>query len=519
MLGLLFLVACSTKEGTDGEATDEALTAPSKANAIRFLEQSTFGPRPGEPEAVVASGIPKALADQLAVTERSKFIYADTDPPLEAQFFVNAMEGKDQLRQRVAFALSQITVVSQVRFGGLKTGAKIPMGVYLNILSDDALGNYKDHLVKITKNPAMGRYLDMVNNHAFLKDGKTHVAPNENYARELLQLFSVGLYKLNEDGTELLVGGKAQPTYTEEQIEGFAHTLTGWTYGGAACPGAGRGNPANYQVEMIPCANDHNTASQKLLNDEPTTAGAGPVVHLNEAINNIYKHPNVPVFVSKQLIQHLVTSNPSKEYVARVVKVFKSDGQGNRGNLSAVVRAILVDKEARGAKPAPDASATFGHLRNPALFITGVMRRLNGHATAGGQLASWSSQMKQRVTYPPTVFSFYPPDEPLPESGDLLGPEFGIADATSSYVRAGFLNRLMFGATPIAGTTIDWNVVPADPDQAVEWADSTFLHGTMTPDMRSIITAAVKDNRVPVAKKKQMAVYLVAQSAEFQVER
>ncbi|NPC85312.1 DUF1800 family protein, partial [Pyxidicoccus fallax] len=367
----------------------ESLERPSEENAIRFLEQATFGPRLANGaatppidsvERVVSVGITQSLTDQFNAP-RSMFDGRTESRDLGAQFFVNAVRGQDQLRQRMAFALSQIFVVSQWDIPDIKSTpeseSKLAMAEYLNLLSSNAFGDFRQLLEALTKSPAMGTYLDMANNKAFRPNGKP-VAPNENYARELLQLFTLGLHKLNEDGTQQLdAEGAPIPAYTEAHVQAFARALSGWTYHGPTCPTVGRSNPASYARPLMACDVNHDSSAQVLLRGVSTTAGGTAAQHLEQALDNVFADPNLPPFICKQLIQHLVTSNPSPAYVRRVVNVFKNNGSGVRGDLRAVVSAILTDNEARGPRPPLAQYATYGHLRPPALFITNVVRWLN----------------------------------------------------------------------------------------------------------------------------------------------
>ena len=517
----------------------ETLAVPAEQNAIRFLEQATFGPRLAHGasplpidsvEQVVAVGVPASITAQFNAP-RSTFDPAAV-PDLGSQFFYNAIHGEDQLRQRVAFALSQIFVVSQNGIpnpaGTPENEQRLAMAGYLNLLSQRAFGNFREVLEAITKDPAMGTYLDMANNKAFRANG-TRVEPNENYAREMLQLFTLGLHQLNEDGTEKLdANGAPIPSYTEAQVQAFAAALSGWTYASATgCPGRGGSNPANYPEPMIGCDVNHDSSTQLLLRGQLTTAGAGAAQHLEEALDNVFADPNLPPFICKQLIQHLVTSNPSQAYVQRVVNAFKSNGSGVRGDLRFVVRKILEDVEARGPVAPSAQQANYGHLRSPALFVTTAIRWLNGSLDKtggkdpGAKLSTWSRNMGQYVPRPPSVFSYYPPNAPAPGTLGLLGPEFAILDTATITARANFIHELLFAAAPAnAGVVIDLNVVPAPPTDLVTWLDRYLLHDTMSPDLQLILQNSLADSRAGDAlRKKKLALYLTTLSPEFQIQR
>ncbi|MFY1825614.1 DUF1800 domain-containing protein [Myxococcus fulvus] len=525
---------------TPGQQTQRAepLDTPSEPNALRFLEQATFGPRlahgvtppPGDTvEHVMAVGIRQAITEQFAAP-RSTYDGLAT-PDLGSQFFHHAIHGQDQLRQRVAFALSQIMVVSQNGIPNLMSTPepepRVAMASYLNLLNQRAFGDFRQLMEDVTLHPAMGTYLDLANNKAFKPNGQA-IAPNENYARELLQLFTLGLHKLQENGEPVVVSQNTVPVYTEAQVEAFAHTLSGWTYAAPACPAIGRSNPATYAAPMMGCAVNHDSTSRELLRGFWTTPGAGPRKHLEEALDNIFHDPNLPPFVCKQLIQHLVTSNPSKEYVQDVVNVFKDNGSGQRGDLRAVIRRILQHDEARGATPPPSQLETFGHLRPPALHVTTLVRGLNGTLDTfggtqdpGGLLNQWSQSMGQHVPRPPSVFSYYPPNAPAPGGGGLLGPEFAILDTATITARANVTHDLLFRpATATKGVLVDLAILPAAPADLVQWLHRYWLHGTMSAPLRQVLFDAVSQlDAQDTVRRKQLAVYLTSLSPEFQIQR
>jgi uncharacterized protein (DUF1800 family) len=517
----------------------EPLDAPSEKNAIRFLEQATFGPRLAHGasplpidsvERVVSVGITQSITDQFNAPI-SVLDGTTASKDLGSQFFVNAVTGQDQLRQRVAFALSQFLVVSQLGIpevsATVESEPKVAMAGYLNLLSSRSFGNFRQLLEAVTKDPAMGTYLDLANNKAFKTTGQP-IEPNENYAREMLQLFTLGLHKLNEDGTPVInnTTGEMTPAYTEAQVQAFAHALSGWTYGGAACPTVGRSNPASYAQPMIGCDANHDSTSQVLLRGVSTTAGAGAAQHLKEALDNVFADPNLPPFVSKQLIQHLVTSNPSPAYVQRVVNVFKNNGGGVRGDLRAVVRAILEDVEARGPQPPLAQYASYGHLRPPALYIPSVLRWLDVQLDTvgkdpGAKLNAWSRSLGQYVPRPPSVFSYYPPNAPAPNANGLMGPEFAILDTATVTARANFVHELLYATSAAtAGILIDLNVLPADPNDLVLWLSRYLLHDTMSSELQVAVYNAITDPRAgDMTRRKKLAVYLTTLSPEFQIQR
>ncbi|NPC71083.1 DUF1800 family protein [Corallococcus exiguus] len=521
------------------EQAAESLETPGEANSIRFLEQSSFGPKlargvapapVGTVERVMSVGITQSLTDQFALQPATPYD-GESAQDLGSQFFQRAVTGEDQLRQRVAFALSQILVVSQ---NGIPESTRTPyadskvaLAGYMNLLSQHAFGDFRVLLEAVTKDPAMGRYLDMANNRAFDKQGNP-IDPNENYAREMLQLFTLGTDKLNLDGTPALdANGNRQRAYSEEQVKAFAHALSGWTWNATACPAKGAANNTpDYKNPLMPCNDNHDTSSQTLLRGVTTTANGNITAHLNQALNNVFNDANVPPFISKQLIQHLVTSNPTPAYVKRVANVFKNDGTGARGNLQAVVRAILEDTEARGAQPPVALRPGFGHLRSPALFVTNVVRWLDptldtATKDPGLKLSNWSKSMNQWVSRPPSVFSFYPPNAPLPGADGLVGPEFAILDTATITARANFLHEFLYANTAAnSGITVDYDLLPSTNPELVAYLGRYWLHGTMAPELEQKLLTAMGDSRAnSLIRKKKLALYLTFLSPSFQIQR
>jgi len=517
-------------------------------DAARLLDQATFGVTAGDVTHTQSIGISAYLDEQLAtpLTQYTGYSYTPhtapsncvTDPatptdasslcardqytPFRVQrdFFTHALTASDQLRQRVAYALSQILVVSSVEIY-----EAYGLAAYQNILLSDAFGNFRTLLQDVTLSPVMGHYLDMVDNDK--PNPVNGTTPNENYAREVLQLFSIGLYELNADGTQQLDStGAPIPTYSQATIEGFSAVFTGWTY--PALPGATSkwSNPINFDGVMVSFADHHDDTDPKpLLNGYTVPPNQSPEQDLANALDNVFNHPNVGPFIGKQLIQHLVTSNPSPAYVARVAAVFADDGNGVRGNLAAVVRAILTDTEARGDQPAGN---EFGRLREPALFITSTLRNLGGQSD-GVYLRGASSSMGQPIFSPETVFNFYPPSYSIPGT-QTLGPEFGIDNAATVLARANFLNTVIMqnGAAPdptVAGSTgTGINLAPfsstADPAALIARLNQALMHGSLAPDAANVVLGAVKavTSTDPTAPAR-VAGYLILSSGQYQVER
>jgi len=521
----------------EGPAISSSSSTRYPPDIVRLLDQATFGPSPELVDHVVNLGQDAFLSEQLSAPLTP---YPELPPmpstrpdtctgtcqrdnytmyPLQTHFFTNALAGSDQLRQRVAFALGQIFVVSALNS---KVTLSSWMGPYQQLLYKDALGNFRHLLSDVTLNPAMGSYLNVLSNKQL--NPSTGVKPNENYAREILQLFTIGLTLLNQDGTPQLSNGAPIPAYDQAIVEAFARVFTGWIL----APAFGTGIP-NYRDPMVQRVTrgvevDHDRGEKQLLGGETVPAGLSAAADLNAALDNIFNHPNVGPFIGKQLIQHLVTSNPSGEYVARVAAVFADNGSGTRGDLAAVVGAILTDPEARGDL---HTEPTYGHLVEPVLFITRLLRAF--HAVSDGVLASYSATMEQDLFRAASVFNFYPPGYRIVGGHGLAGPEFKVYNSATALARINFVNTLVFGSIPPsppdrpAGTTIDLTSLVAlakNPELLIDELNGLLLHQSLTPAMHDAVLAAV--TAIPSSNptmRAKTAAYLVASSSAYQVER
>lgn len=534
----------------------------SNGNIVRFLEQATFGPTPLLIAHLEQVGIEAYLNAQYTAPmadypelefwpqmrpagctgdcQRDNYTYYQ----LQRHFFTNALYGADQLRQRIAFALSQILVTSQV-------DVPLPswMRTYQQLLYKSAFGNFRELLYQITVTPTMGRFLDMLNNRCqtrtppdlnICRNG-LNSQPNENYAREILQLFSIGTFMLNQDGTRQLDGnGNPIPTYDQATVEEFARVFTGWILAPAiAGPSSVGGTVPNYgdpmrvRLDSQGREDYHDKGAKQLLAGSRLPGGQSQSVELGAAIDNIAFHPNVAPFIGKQLIQHLVTSNPSPAYVARISAVFASTAN-SPSQLFDVVRTILLDPEARGDFIDAAAQPSYGKLREPVQFITNLLRAFN--AVSDGVLNSLnvggssigSADMSQDVFNAPSVFSFYPPTVRVPGE-NALGPQFALFSSLTSLRRANFANRIIFSNIPAAapnrptGTSIDlsfWDPLANDPDRLIDALNQLLLHGAMSAEMRQSVRAAVES--VPISNARlrvRTALYLIATSSQYQVQR
>ena len=512
-----------------------------EAAARHFLEQASFGPTTESVAQVRQLGTAGWLNQQfsLPASDYGGFSYADPNPkvgcpagaaasckrdtyslfPLQLQFFRNALTRPDQLRQRVAFALSQILVVS-----GQQIRQPYAMANYQRIFLRNAFGNFRDILREVSLSPAMGNYLNMVNNDK--PNPAKGSEPNENYAREVMQLFTIGLWQLNPDGSQKLgADGKPLTSYDQEVVEGFAHVFTGWTY--APLPGATSHwtNPRNFGVSMVPFDNHHDSGSKLLLNGQVLAGGGTPTADLEAAIDSLFKHPNVGPFIGRQLIQMLVTSNPSPDYVARVSSAFNGDHGTPRGDMKATVAAVLLDPEA--VKPVQPTK--FGKLREPVLALTDLVRSLGGRSD-GVWLLRQTGALGEPVFSPPTVFSFFPPDYALPDDPQDQGPAFGLFSAASVATYSGAVSTLL-SDKPIAadpsvagstGTSIDltsWQASAADPRKLVAEINRVLFPAGMSAALQQELLSAI--NAVPATDaglRARTALFLAAMSPEYFVE-
>jgi uncharacterized protein (DUF1800 family) len=517
-----------------GCPTTGATTAPTAAHfeAARFLIQSTFGPSRTDIDSFVAlSNADHAARASAWITAQmatpraalSHYQYVATRKPEYAAvsanfgsemareaFWAQALTGRDQLRQRVAFALSQILVVSSQG----DSDNPFELAGYLDLLANNAFGNYRDILYQVALSPAMGRYL------SHLKNDGSNSNPNENFAREVLQLFSVGLFMLQPDGQKTLsqIDGLPIPTYDEPTVKGFARVFTGLSYddpycrvgdpayavarascsdgsgdvhptwnwypdneiykdlgfvavdGGWARPMVtfpGRHNPLskqlltyNYANPVAACVNAlaaassggllpaiNTTNSPVTTRTKVTTAQANAVI--NAAIDNVFCHPNVGPFISKNLIKLLVTSTPSTGYVQRVADAFNNNGGGIRGDMQAVIRAIFLDSEAAQSGVTPPAN--FGKLKEPMLRLSAIFRAFNATSISGRYqllygLDDVDSGISQGPLQSPTVFNYYHPEFAPPgpvAAGGATGPEFEITTTTAIASTQNYLSNLV----------------------------------------------------------------------------
>jgi hypothetical protein len=450
--------------------------------------------------------------------------------PMVWDFYRNAVTRPDQLRQRVAFALQQIVVVS-----GLEVSGTYGHRNYQNMLLDNAFGNYRNVLKKVALSPVMGDFLNNANNDK--------AAPNENFARELLQLFSIGSCELNADGS--LRGGNCVATYNNEMVRNYAFALTGWTY-----PAGGRTvwgcwpqgtNCQYYGGDMTPLPARHDASARQLLSGVSKAANTNAAEALERVLDSLINHPNAAPFIGKQLIQFLVSSNPSPGYVQRVAAAFasgrftsagRSFGAGQRGDLAATVAAVLLDAEARGDS---NASANAGRLRDPAQHFSAVLRAFGGSTDGDALSWWWGDTMRQHIFRAPSVFNFYAPDYPVPGTS-LVGPAFGIHNANTALGRLNYLVYLFDwnGSAPAAGipnavgTRLKPDAFIGDAPDAAKLVDrlSNLALGAPLPaTQRAAVIRAVEawtaqtDSQSWQARRVNTAAYLIFGSPNYQIQR
>jgi uncharacterized protein (DUF1800 family) len=513
--------------------------------AFRFLSQATFGPTQADIDRLISLGDPAVAyglwIDEQITTEPSLLLpYVQQAGQTIANpivlngyrqdaWFRNALHGPDQLRQRVAFALSEIMVVSQ---NGALLRAPFATSSYYDTLADGAFGNFRDLIEDVTLHPAMGVYLSMLGNRK--PDPVRNIRPDENYARELMQLFTIGLYQLERDGPPKRdASGEKIPTYDQAVVEGFAHVFTGWTYAGASSFAAAKRTNANQVVPMQVYPEQHASGEKRLLVYPGVVkpvlpAGQTPQQDLADALDNVFHHPNVGPFISKALIRKLVTSNPTHGYIGRVAAVFNDDGTGTRGNLAAVVRAILLDEEARRA-PANDRA---GKVKEPLIRLTQLWRTYDARALNGRyDIPKLDVALGQAPLMAPSVFNFFTPTyAPAGEIADrsLVAPEQEIATEYVTTTTNNLFYDLVYnknstrptGSSAVVIQVSEEAAVAHDPDALVALIARKLLGTAMSPSLESEVRATIA--RFPASNRSARvseALYLVAVSPEFAAQR
>jgi uncharacterized protein (DUF1800 family) len=535
---MLGLAGCGGGGGGDGSGPPPPPLSPpplTKAEAYQFLNQASFGATETEAQDVISLRLENWIDAQMQKPVSRQLPHLQAVPPPRFPFqlhadrvdiwFRNSLYGEDQLRQRVAFALSEIMVVSQL--GAL---GNLPFAVadYYDVLAENAFGNYRDLLEEVTLHPAMGVYLSMLGNEK--PDPVLNIRPDENYAREVMQLFSIGLVELNIDGSEKLdMQGQPVPTYNQEIIEGFAHVYTGWTFAGA--PGFRQARPTQFN-QIIPMQlypGFHDTGAKTLLNGVQLPAGQSGQQDLDDALDNIFDHSNVGPFIAIRLIQRLVTSNPSPGYVRRVAEVFNDNGAGVRGDLGAAVKAILLDDEAHPSLP----MEIDGKLKEPLLRLTQLWKAYNATSNSGRfPLNAAYILFGQGPLQSPSVFNFFSPFYAPPgeiRNSSLVAPELEIATEYQNTLFTNYMFYQVFALNQTSESLEDDNVfinfeeemaVADDIDALIDMVANKLLAGEISDTLRQEIAGMLA--RIPAtdsAIRAAETIYFIVTSPEYAYQR
>lgn len=518
-------------------------TAAELADASRFASKATFGLTFGGIDALAREGKESWLTRQFATPVAThSSIVADLVQRRDAGEFTafeqdieflilfrrfawwhRTVTSQDELRQRVAFALSQIFVVSD-NVDDLIINPFALSGYYDTLLNN-TFGNYRDLLRSVTLHPAMGIYLSHVNNRR--SDPDNNIFPDENYAREVMQLFSIGLFELNIDGSlKLDNSGRPIPTYSNVEIREFAKVFTGLSFGGS---NAFFGNPfPDFLSPMQMFDAEHEPGVKNLLNGTVVPAGQIGSQDIDAAIDNLFNHPNVGPFIGKQLIQRLVTSNPSPAYIERVARAFNGDNSSVRGDMRDVIRAVLLDPEATAM---PDTNADFGKLREPVVRYASLLRQF-GATSDDGFIANTGYFLqelgKQHPLSAPSVFNFYlPAHSPAGEIADagLVAPEFqittsnsivGLSNLIDLIVIADFVTDAPEPFAPVSLSYDDYTDVADDVTALVDRLDIVLTGGTLDLATRQAIESVLNDIDDPNIRIR-IALYMFLISSDYAV--
>lgn len=559
----LFITACGGGKNSAINTPTPPITPSTPStlkskDASRFLTQSTFGATTKSINELVALGsyekwVDQQVAEPISINHKTatKQLWdkaCSSNDDISAEFRTNvwwdaAINNPDQLRQRIAFALSEIFVISSI---GPLAHNNLAVADYYDVLNKHAFGNYRELLEEVTLHPAMGYYLSMLRNEK--ENTAKNIRPDENYAREVLQLFSIGVHQLNIDGSLKKENGKPIDNYDQSIIEGFAKVFTGWNFANLNRWDAYIGNGDGTQP-MKAWAEYHDTLnSKKLLNGKIIAAGGTAEQDLKIALDNIFNHPNVAPFMSKQLIQRLITSNPSPEYIQRVAQVFNDNGSGIRGDFKAVVKATLLDDEARND---PSNIANFGKLREPLLRISHLRRafkaipvikegtRYGGNKCGKGKYTLYQTPFSnaienfgQDVLQSPSVFNFFLPDYSPPgvvQNAKLVAPEFQI---NTENAMVSLENSIGFEIDRSGEKNINWTTLnleneialAAKPEKLLEHLNLLLLNGDMSVELKQLLLKHLNNDVFPNNEqgrrnKTKDAIMLIAFSPEYLIQK
>jgi uncharacterized protein (DUF1800 family) len=520
------------------EAVNPApMTAPM---ASRFLARATFGPTTETIDALTGGTAEAWLAAQFNTPQSRYLTYLDQSPApgptqttFQEKFWFQAVKADDQLRQRVAFALSEIFVVSfqEANLGGRPRC----VGDYYDTLAANAFGNFRTLLEAVSLHPAMGIYLSHFRNQKEAGNRQ----PDENFAREIMQLFTIGLYELNDDGTKLLENGQPVETYTHADVVGLARVFTGWAAGGpdkSASRFMSTIKDPNWEVMPMQNYPNYHSSSDKSFLGVSITGTTSGEADLAVALDTLFQHPNVGPFIGRQLIQRLVTSNPSPAYIKRVAEAFANNGQGVRGDMRAVISAVLLDPEATSTAPILTAK-----VREPILRLANWLRAFKGASNTGvypiGNLDDPINGLGEAPLRSPSVFNFYRPDYTPPNTAiavaEKVAPEMQIVGEPTVTGYLNFMqNALNYGVGTGAIVKADYSYAAdlATPELLVNHVNLLLLNGTMSPTLRSQIEGAVNAIAIPTTStaeqrtilktaRVKMAIYLAMASAEYIVQK
>lgn len=465
---------------------------PADIAAARLLEQATFGPTAADIALVKSLGATAWINQQIAMAA-TPIVPGDAGSvdPVRQRWFVAMATAPDQLRQRMIFALSQIMVVSSN-----KNPYANEITPWLKTLDKHAFGKFGDLLREMTINPAMGKYLALGHSKA--------PSPNEDFAREVMQLFTIGLHELNMDGSFKLDGaGKRIPTYNQTTISEMARALSGWGFANSY---------EDMSAPLVARESYHDKGAKTIVRGIQLPAGQTAQQDMNAVMTALLQHPNLAPFISVRLIRHFVTSNPSPAYIQRVATVFKNTD----GDLAAVVKAILLDTEARLDQPATNS----GHLKDPMLHTLSLVRALGGKVVDPKNILWDYFLMGERLAQAPSVFSFYSPLTALPDNPGFVGPEFQIYSGSHAVRRANFVLALLNGEMS-GSMTIDitpYVTAAKDPQALMALVNTNLLQNRMSESSRQAIGTAVF-NISDMKQRALTALYLTAITAEFAVQR
>lgn len=524
---------------------------PSAAQAARFLHQSTFGANNAAITNLSNLGFRNWINTQFIAPQTLHRHYMDSvaatlprglsdlnQNHFFESFWQQVVKGDDQLRQRVSFALSQIMVVSFQD----STVANYPRGVasYYDTLNTHAFTNFRELLEAVSLHPMMGIYLTSLRNQ---KESGTRI-PDENYAREVMQLFTTGLYKLNQDGSYVIENGRPVETYNNADISGLAKVFTGWSWAGPdKTSNRFYGGSADVNRDWQPMQSYpsfHSTSPKSFIGITiPNQAPANPEASLKIALDALFNHPNVAPFIGKQLIQRLVTSNPSPQYIARVSAAFNNNGQGVRGDMKAVIKAILLDVEARNDPSLGNAGV--GKLREPILRLANWLRAFGAKSTSGfyriTSLDDPLSGLGQTPMRSPSVFNFYRPGYVPPNSSiasaQLVSPEMQITAETSVVGYLNFMRDAIANGTgssrDVKGDYASLTALATTPDQLLDKVNLLLMANQMSSTLRGQIIAAVNSIAIPTTtqtaidtaklNRVYMSIYLTMASPEYLVQK